>query len=110
MAIINSGSANVTMFSKTSVGEAPDALVTAFKKRKWSFHCAEAESKKPKFKITKNLVTVMDPFYVLPEKLLIACMNVLPVRNTEDSALSVDASQEGVADDRKRSKQVQWKL
>jgi hypothetical protein len=59
------------------------------------FKYAEAESKKPKFKLMKNPVTVMDPFYVLPEKLLAACMKVLPVGNSEDSAISVDASQEG---------------
>jgi hypothetical protein len=57
----------------------------------------EAVSKKPKFKLMKNPVTVKDPFYVLPEKLLSACMKVMPVGNTEDSAISVDASQEAGA-------------
>jgi hypothetical protein len=67
----------------------------------------ESESKKPKFKLMRNPVTVMDPFYVLPDKLLAACVKVLPVGNTKDSAISVDASQEVAAGARKDSKAQQ---
>jgi hypothetical protein len=49
----------------------------------------------------KYPVTVMDPFYVLPEKLHAACMKVLPVSNTVDSAIAVDASQEAEVEGRK---------
>ncbi|KAL3659118.1 hypothetical protein V7S43_016002 [Phytophthora oleae] len=38
----------------------------------------------------KKPVLVMDPFFVLPEKLVDACLKLLPVSNTVESALSVD--------------------
>ncbi|KAK1948275.1 Zinc finger SWIM domain-containing protein 3 [Phytophthora citrophthora] len=44
---------------------------------------------KPKFKRMKNPVLNRDAFYVLPPKLLAACMAILPVANTQDSAISV---------------------
>ncbi|ETK83091.1 hypothetical protein L915_11626 [Phytophthora nicotianae] len=53
----------------------------------------EAENKKPKFKILKNPVLIQDPFYTLPEKLLDACMKLLPVSNTANHAISIDESQ-----------------
>jgi hypothetical protein len=61
---------------------------------------AEADGKKTKFKRMKNPVLIQDPFYILPAKLLDACMAVLPVSNTEASAISVDeASQEATPTD-----------
>ncbi|ETM42972.1 hypothetical protein L914_11458 [Phytophthora nicotianae] len=53
----------------------------------------EAENKKPKFKILKNPVLIQDPFYILPEKLLDACMKLLPVSNTANHAISIYESQ-----------------
>ncbi|ETO58540.1 hypothetical protein F444_23082 [Phytophthora nicotianae P1976] len=53
----------------------------------------EAEKKKPKLKLMKNPVLTMDPFYLLPTKLLDACVKLLPVSNTEDSVITVDDSQ-----------------
>ncbi|KAG6616546.1 Dynein heavy chain [Phytophthora cinnamomi] len=67
----------------------------------------DAESKKPKFKLMKNPVTVQDPFYILPEKLLAACMKLLPVGNTEDYAISVDPPLNAVIGGRKGPKSNQ---
>ncbi|KAG1711914.1 hypothetical protein DVH05_009155 [Phytophthora capsici] len=53
----------------------------------------DAEKKKPKLKLMKNPVLTMDPFYLLPTKLLDACVKLLPVSNTEATAISVDNSQ-----------------
>ncbi|ETO58644.1 hypothetical protein F444_22976 [Phytophthora nicotianae P1976] len=53
----------------------------------------EAEKKKPKYKVLKNPVLILDPFFVLPSKLLSACIKVLPVSNTQDTAISIDDSQ-----------------
>ncbi|ETI32828.1 hypothetical protein F443_20433, partial [Phytophthora nicotianae P1569] len=53
----------------------------------------EAEKKKPKLKLMRNPVLTMDPFYLLPTKLLDACVKLLPVSNTEDSVITVDDSQ-----------------
>ncbi|OWZ07990.1 hypothetical protein PHMEG_00019536 [Phytophthora megakarya] len=50
----------------------------------------EFESKKPKFKRQKNPVLILDAFYLLPPKLLESCIAVLPVSNTEATAISVD--------------------
>ncbi|ETO76204.1 hypothetical protein F444_08373 [Phytophthora nicotianae P1976] len=49
-----------------------------------------ADLKKPKFKMLKNPVLIMDAFYILPPKLMDACMKVLPLANTQSSAISVD--------------------
>jgi hypothetical protein len=56
---------------------------------------AEADGKKPKFKRQKNPVLIQDAFYVLPPKLLDACMAVLPVSNTHASAIEVDEATQG---------------
>ncbi|ETI48531.1 hypothetical protein F443_07443 [Phytophthora nicotianae P1569] len=53
----------------------------------------EAEKKKPKYKVLKNPVLILDPFFVLPSKLLSACIKVLPASNTQDTAISIDDSQ-----------------
>jgi hypothetical protein len=53
---------------------------------------AEADGKKPKFKRQKNPVLIQYAFYILSPKLLDACMAVLPVFNTEASAIAVDAA------------------
>ncbi|KAE9253715.1 hypothetical protein PF004_g1360 [Phytophthora fragariae] len=55
---------------------------------------SSAESKKPKLRMLKNPVVTMDPFYLLPPKLLDACMKVLSVANTSECAIEVDGSQE----------------
>ncbi|ETL41100.1 hypothetical protein L916_07847 [Phytophthora nicotianae] len=49
-----------------------------------------ADLKKPQFKMPKNPVLIMDAFYILPPKLMDACMKVLPLANTQSSAISVD--------------------
>ncbi|KAE8996907.1 hypothetical protein PF011_g15715 [Phytophthora fragariae] len=58
---------------------------------------AEADAKKTKFKRMKNPVLIQDAFYILPAKLLDACMAVLPVANTEASAISVDEASQDAA-------------
>ncbi|KAE8884809.1 hypothetical protein PF001_g16045 [Phytophthora fragariae] len=45
----------------------------------------------------KNPVLIQDAFYILPAKLLDACMAVLPVANTEASAISVDEASQDAA-------------
>jgi hypothetical protein len=40
---------------------------------------SEAENKKPKYRIMKNPVLILDPFSILPSKLLDACVKLLPV-------------------------------
>ncbi|KAI9990766.1 hypothetical protein PInf_018331 [Phytophthora infestans] len=69
--------------------------------RKW-FEAAESgvivrysefDKKKPKMKISKNPVLVQDPFYLLPSKILDACVKVLPLSNTKATAISLDGSQ-----------------
>ncbi|KUF98573.1 DEAD-box ATP-dependent RNA helicase 28 [Phytophthora nicotianae] len=42
----------------------------------------EAEKKKPKLKLMKNPVLTMDPIYLLPTKLLDACVKLLPTEDT----------------------------
>ncbi|ETK83227.1 hypothetical protein L915_11524 [Phytophthora nicotianae] len=51
------------------------------------------EKKKPKYKVLKNPVLILDPFFILPTNLLDACIKVLPVANTSDTAISIDNSQ-----------------
>ncbi|ETI43041.1 hypothetical protein F443_11912 [Phytophthora nicotianae P1569] len=46
-----------------------------------------------KVKIRLNPKAKKDPFYTLPEKLLDACMKLLPVSNTANHAISIDESQ-----------------
>ncbi|OWY96206.1 hypothetical protein PHMEG_00033583, partial [Phytophthora megakarya] len=88
--------------------EQPSLMVTQRRLKGVLVKYADAESKKPKFKFMKNPVIVQDPFYILPEKLLAECMNILPVSNTEGSAIAVDssqdASQDGVESGRNESK------
>ncbi|OWZ16801.1 hypothetical protein PHMEG_0009353 [Phytophthora megakarya] len=55
---------------------------------------SDADNKKPKLRMMKNPVANSDAFYLLPHKLLEACVKVLPVSNTASSAIVVDASQE----------------
>jgi hypothetical protein len=50
----------------------------------------ECVNKKPKFKRAKNHVLIMDPFFILPPKLLNACIQALPLRSDASSAISVD--------------------
>ncbi|KAG1708078.1 hypothetical protein DVH05_024763 [Phytophthora capsici] len=57
----------------------------------------DAEKKKPKLKLMKNPVLTMDPFYLLPTKLVDACVKLLPAFNTEAAAISVDNSQSSQA-------------
>lgn len=52
----------------------------------------ESGKKKPKVKLMKNPVLTLDPLYLLPTKLLDACMKVLPVSNTNDTTISLAAS------------------
>lgn len=54
---------------------------------------SEFDKKKPKMKISKNPVLVQDPFYLLPSKILDACVKVLPLSNTKATAISLDGSQ-----------------
>ncbi|OWY90793.1 hypothetical protein PHMEG_00040917, partial [Phytophthora megakarya] len=54
----------------------------------------EVDGKKPKFRVMKNPVFTIDPFYILPPKLLAACVKCLPVSNTAEDAIEVDASQD----------------
>ncbi|ETI35014.1 hypothetical protein F443_18594 [Phytophthora nicotianae P1569] len=53
----------------------------------------DTEKKKPKYKIMKNPILILDPFFILPNKLLDACVKLLPVRNTVASAISIEDSQ-----------------
>ncbi|ETN16126.1 hypothetical protein PPTG_06342 [Phytophthora nicotianae INRA-310] len=61
--------------------------------RRLSGH-AKAEKKKPKLKLLKNPVLIQDPFYLLPSKLLDACLKVLPVSNTPENAISIEEDQD----------------
>ncbi|KAI9994697.1 hypothetical protein PInf_011524 [Phytophthora infestans] len=54
---------------------------------------SEFDNNKPKMKISKNPVLVQDPFYLLPSKILDACVRVLPLSNTKATAISLDGSQ-----------------
>ncbi|KAI9984465.1 hypothetical protein PInf_005818 [Phytophthora infestans] len=66
----------------------------------------ESEKKKPKVKLMKNPVLTLDPFYLLPPKLLDVCIKVLPVSNTKDTAIALEgsqASQQSVASSDKAS-------
>lgn len=50
----------------------------------------ECDNKKPKFKRMKNPILIMDPFFMLPPKLLNSCIKALPLSNDSSSAISVD--------------------
>lgn len=63
----------------------------------------EAEKKKPKFKTQKNPVLIQDPFYILPNNLLDACVNVIPVSNTVETVISIVDSQSSQASSTQRS-------
>ncbi|OWZ05856.1 hypothetical protein PHMEG_00021977 [Phytophthora megakarya] len=52
----------------------------------------DAASIKPKFKRLKDPVLILDPFYILPPKLLRACVNVLHLGNTSDTAVDADGA------------------
>jgi hypothetical protein len=54
---------------------------------------AEADRKKPKYKRMINPVLILDLFYILPSKLLNACLGAFPVSNTKETAIPIDASQ-----------------
>lgn len=60
---------------------------------------ADTDNKKSKLKISKNPVLIRDPFYLLPSKLLSACMQVLPISNQKTTAVSVDESQPSQSQD-----------
>ncbi|KAE8980719.1 hypothetical protein PR003_g24351 [Phytophthora rubi] len=65
---------------------------------------SEADNKKPKHKIMKNPVLILDPFYILPPKLLDACVKLLPVANTEAEAIVVDEESQASQTHAKNSK------
>ncbi|ETL41098.1 hypothetical protein L916_07848, partial [Phytophthora nicotianae] len=50
----------------------------------------DADTRKPALKKLKNPVLILDAFYILPPKLLDACLKLLPISNTEAIAISVD--------------------
>ncbi|KAJ0390496.1 hypothetical protein P43SY_010927 [Pythium insidiosum] len=50
---------------------------------------AEAGGKKPKYSTQKNAVVIVDAFYLLPVKLLQACIAKLPSSNRAEDAISV---------------------
>ncbi|KAE9324507.1 hypothetical protein PF001_g3374 [Phytophthora fragariae] len=51
---------------------------------------AQAADKKALFRKMKNPVLILDPFFVLPTKLLDRCMKVMPVRNTTRDPVLID--------------------
>ncbi|GMF45509.1 unnamed protein product [Phytophthora fragariaefolia] len=51
---------------------------------------SKADNKKPKYKMMKTPVIILDPFYTLPSILLDACVKLFPVANTEAEAIIVD--------------------
>ncbi|OWZ12357.1 hypothetical protein PHMEG_00014499 [Phytophthora megakarya] len=53
----------------------------------------DANLTKPKFKRMKNPVLILDRFYLLPTKLLDACIAAFPYSNTVETAIAVDCSQ-----------------
>ncbi|ETP16357.1 hypothetical protein F441_09030 [Phytophthora nicotianae CJ01A1] len=55
----------------------------------------QTTDKKPLFRKMRNPVLVLDPFYILPSKLLDHCMKVLPVGNTLHQAVCVDTGSSG---------------
>ncbi|KUF95131.1 Zinc (Zn2)-Iron (Fe2) Permease (ZIP) Family [Phytophthora nicotianae] len=65
----------------------------------------EAEKKKPKYKVLKNPVLILDPFFVRPSKLLSACIKVLPASNTQDTAISIEDSQSSKGQQRASGKE-----
>lgn len=65
---------------------------------------SEADNKKPKYKIMKNPVLILDPFYILPPKLLHACVKLLPVAHTEAEAIVIDEESQASLTHAKNSK------
>ncbi|KAI9981399.1 hypothetical protein PInf_009151 [Phytophthora infestans] len=83
--------------------------------RKW-YEAAE-EGRKKEGEVT--LVAVMksldhvqpglreDPFYILPTKLLDACLKILPVSNSKEDAIAIDASQTSQPTEEKKGKPIE---
>ncbi|ETM43371.1 hypothetical protein L914_11134 [Phytophthora nicotianae] len=67
----------------------------------------DAESRKPKLHMMKNPVLIQDPFYLLPTKLLEACIKILPVSNSKEDAITIDASQTSQPTEEKTGKLVE---
>ncbi|ETI41588.1 hypothetical protein F443_13184 [Phytophthora nicotianae P1569] len=67
----------------------------------------DAESKKPKLHMMKNPVLIQDPFYLLPTKLLEACIKILPVSNSKEDAITIDISQTSQPTEEKTGKLVE---
>ncbi|ETN20155.1 hypothetical protein PPTG_03223 [Phytophthora nicotianae INRA-310] len=67
----------------------------------------DAESKKPKLHMMKNPVLIQDPFYLLPTKLLEACIKILPVSNSKEDAITIDTSQTSQPTEEKTGKLVE---
>ncbi|OWZ06073.1 hypothetical protein PHMEG_00021724 [Phytophthora megakarya] len=61
----------------------------------------EADGKKPKFRVIKNPIFMMSSLYILPPKILAACVKCLPVSNTAEDAIEVDASQDTTPEESK---------
>ncbi|KAJ0391094.1 hypothetical protein ATCC90586_011090 [Pythium insidiosum] len=49
----------------------------------------EHENKKPKYMRQRNPIVIVDVFYLLPPRLLEACIKKLPLANSNDDAISV---------------------
>ncbi|GLD95984.1 hypothetical protein PINS_up004662 [Pythium insidiosum] len=49
----------------------------------------QSENKKPKYSKQKNPIAVVDVFYLLPPRLLDACIKKFPLANSHDDAISV---------------------
>ncbi|ETK83497.1 hypothetical protein L915_11297 [Phytophthora nicotianae] len=67
----------------------------------------DAESRKPKLHMMKNPVLIQDPFYLLSTKLLEACIKILPVSNSKEDAITIDASQTSQPTEEKTGKLVE---
>ncbi|ETN06782.1 hypothetical protein PPTG_23268 [Phytophthora nicotianae INRA-310] len=67
----------------------------------------DAESRKPKLHMMKNPVLIQDPFYLLPTKLLEACIKILPVSNSKEDAITIDTSQTSQPTEEKTGKLVE---
>lgn len=68
---------------------------------------ADADKKKPKLHKMKNPDLIQNPFYLLPTKLLDACMSLLPVSNSKEDAIAIDQSQPVQETDNKPVKSVE---
>ncbi|KAJ0392521.1 hypothetical protein ATCC90586_011968 [Pythium insidiosum] len=67
----------------------------------------QSENKKPKYSKQKNPIAVVDVFYLLPPRLLDACIRKFPLANSDDDAISVYSQSQSQSNSQSQPSQLE---